>query len=173
MQTESPAIFLLIISLSSVTNMAVFLYFLSAYRAVTSSPGRIPRVSPWIHVDEKDRLKVSESKKSGGIRYCRWCKCLKPDRAHHCRVCDQCTLKMDHHCPWLDNCIGFGNHKYFLLTLFYAALSLLLMTASSGWLGYYLMHSTSLLGVDLGRLIIGITMSIVCGFVGILITIFF
>lgn len=45
----------------------------------------------------------------------------KPDRAHYCRLLGRCVLKMDHFCPWLNNCIGFYNHKFFVLFIFYAA----------------------------------------------------
>merc|ERR1712010_312943 len=45
----------------------------------------------------------------------------KPDRAHYCRVMQRCVLKMDHFCPWLNNCIGFYNHKFFVLFVAYMA----------------------------------------------------
>lgn len=55
---------------------------------------------------------------------CDTCKQLRPERAHHCGVCRVCVLRMDHHCPWIGNCIGWGNHKFFLLLNIWAAAAL-------------------------------------------------
>jgi hypothetical protein len=65
-------------------------------------------------------------KENGRQRFCQKCEFLKPDRAHHCSICQRCILKMDHHCPWLANCIGFENHKAFVLFLCYLVLFCLL-----------------------------------------------
>lgn len=56
---------------------------------------------------------------------CHTCGQMRPERAHHCGICRVCILRMDHHCPWIGNCIGWGNHKYFLLLNLWAAIATL------------------------------------------------
>jgi len=58
------------------------------------------------------------------VRYCTRCKSFKPPRSHHCKDCERCTLRLDHHCPWVGSCIGYYNHKCFVLFLFYAEIAL-------------------------------------------------
>ena len=104
-------------------------------RTILTHTGTIPEGSGWdlanssSRNDRTDGSEVGvrlETKTSGERRYYKWCLKYKPERCHHCSVCNLCFLRMDHHCPWVYDCIGFGNHKYFVLLLIYAELYLLL-----------------------------------------------
>lgn len=73
------------------------------------------------------------AKQSGKPRYCKKCRCVKPDRSHHCSTCGKCVLKMDHHCPWLATCAGLHNYKPFLLFLIYTSLFCWVCFGVSAW----------------------------------------
>jgi len=119
-------------------NMVTVMLVICYVKCVLTSPGTIPEVDQtpgsidWECVPQ-DRRKAEcpmdsmagqqETKRSGDRRHCKWCAKYKPDRCHHCRVCRTCVLRMDHHCPWIYNCVGFRNHKYFFLLLFYSVIA--------------------------------------------------
>jgi hypothetical protein len=73
------------------------------------------------------------AKQSGKPRYCKKCRCVKPDRSHHCSTCGKCVLKMDHHCPWLATCAGLRNYKPFLLFLIYTSIFCWMCFGVSAW----------------------------------------
>ncbi|KAH8725453.1 palmitoyltransferase PFA5 [Phaeosphaeriaceae sp. PMI808] len=54
--------------------------------------------------------------------FCNKCRSFKRDRTHHCRELGRCIRKMDHYCPWAGGIIGETTHKYFMQSVFYAAL---------------------------------------------------
>ncbi|KAF9157351.1 Palmitoyltransferase zdhhc15 [Actinomortierella ambigua] len=73
--------------------------------------------------DASPMATLSICKRNGLPRWCDICKIVKPDRCHHCSECDQCVLRMDHHCPWVNGCVGYNNHKFFYLFIFYGSLA--------------------------------------------------
>lgn len=59
----------------------------------------------------------------GSPQFCGKCMVWRPERAHHCKALGTCVLRMDHFCPWIGNCVGFRNHKQFVLMNFYVTLA--------------------------------------------------
>jgi hypothetical protein len=138
---------------------------ISHFKAMTTDPGAVPPDAKPIPDPEDELESGSNAKKANNTskneeqnqdheaqslvttlppqkvrRLCRRCKAFKPQRAHHCSVCRRCIIKMDHHCPWVNNCVGIGNHKYFLLFIFYTLLScvysmILIITRFSSCMG--------------------------------------
>lgn len=102
------------------------------FYCITTAPGVPPAgwIPPSATQEELEEAKRVASQKPHRrhelqykpCRYCVRCDSFKPPRTHHCSDCRMCILKMDHHCPWINNCVGFHNHKYFYLFVFYAAL---------------------------------------------------
>jgi len=136
-----------------IVQSSTFLLLVCLVRAIVTDPGSVPDAPEWRMrsssqgalttalagdgrlLDDpspppedrvgmfEERGPVRECKKSGERRFCKWCDSYKPDRCHHCRICQSCILRMDHHCPWIANCIGYRNHKYFILLVAYALVS--------------------------------------------------
>lgn len=59
------------------------------------------------------------------------CETLMPENAQHCNYCNRCVQKFDHHCVFINNCLGYKNHRYFLLFLLSYAFYLLGVLAHS------------------------------------------
>eukprot|EP00884_Botryococcus_braunii_P019559 jgi/Botrbrau1/6287/Bobra.0129s0031.2 len=76
------------------------------------------------------------------MRFCKRCVLPKPHFAHHCHICERCVLRMDHHCPWFGACIGFANHRAFILFLLYLTLGCIYMV----WVSVRLVAGSESLG---------------------------
>jgi palmitoyltransferase len=98
----------------------------SYLRAHTADPGYVPRL--WAEFVESvgSALPIAPARpewQPGKVTWCKKCDIPRPERAHHCVISGTCVLRMDHYCPWINNCVGFKNHKYFLLLGTYACLA--------------------------------------------------
>mmetsp|Transcript_18636 Transcript_18636/g.33635 ORF Transcript_18636/g.33635 Transcript_18636/m.33635 type:complete len:325 (+) Transcript_18636:108-1082(+) len=113
---------------TAISQLCALMVVITYNLAVFTHPGMVPDSAEWKldAVEGADAGAGSslpatrEYKASGNRRFCKWCRVYKPDRTHHCRVCKSCVLRMDHHCPWIMNCVGYRNHKYFMLLVIYA-----------------------------------------------------
>lgn len=108
--------------------MAMWSYIQTAF----TDPGtpKCPEWQDWSRVREGLAKSVDQDGKKmgwapGKPSWCAICRRERPERAHHCSSCGCCILRMDHHCPWIGSCVGWRNHKYFLLLNWWTSLSCL------------------------------------------------
>lgn len=106
-----PILYLGLVNTSAVLQSWAFIF------TCTTDPGKPPTFWGFYMDEPQNRRK----------RYCLICHVFKPERCHHCSTCNRCVLAMDHHCPWLSSCVGYYNRRFFIQTLTYALLTLLLM----------------------------------------------
>lgn len=98
-------------------------------KCIGTFPGTVPDTEEWDVRAAPSSMhgRLTETKRTGEFRHCKFCFKYKPDRCHHCRVCDICVLRMDHHCPFVLNCIGFHNYKYFFCLIVYSIIDLFMI----------------------------------------------
>lgn len=89
-----------------------------------------PYYSPW---DSQDLM---------SYKFCEKCDCYRPPRSHHCSACERCVLKMDHHCPWVGNCVGFHNHKMFVLFGLYCTIGNMFIFVTMGFSSIWITFSS-------------------------------
>lgn len=111
----------------------------SYLRAFISDPGVVPARWQDFVRGAGDKLPVVNALpewQPGKATLCKKCNASRPERTHHCTICGKCIMRMDHHCPWINNCVGFKNHKFFLLLGLYAcmaSITAIITTAPALW----------------------------------------
>lgn len=123
----------IVIPLALVFNAIWLLGMWSYVRAHLSDPGVVPE--RWYDFVQGMGLALEvvparAEWQPAKATFCKKCLVPRPERAHHCLSCGICVLRMDHHCPWINNCVGFYNHKFFLLLGAYTLLASLVALAS-------------------------------------------
>jgi len=71
---------------------------------------------------------------------CPDCQVIRTPRSRHCNMWNMCVERYDHHCPYINNWVGYRNHLFFTLFLFFVLCLLIFQVAITGYafkfLGY-------------------------------------
>jgi len=65
-------------------------------------------------------IELIETSLENGIHLdnlCVYDEVIKTETSFHCNFERRCVEMFDHHCPFINNCLGYNNHKYFLMFL--------------------------------------------------------
>jgi hypothetical protein len=92
--------------------MTIF-FLLSSY----VKPGYVEQT-----LDMIEMLKIGNDKNIDLENFCFYCKVIKSIKTFHCMICGKCVEKFDHHCVYINNCLGYRNHKYFILLIVFLIL---------------------------------------------------
>ncbi|XP_069713543.1 palmitoyltransferase ZDHHC13 [Phaenicophaeus curvirostris] len=115
--------------------VGLFYYFYKTWR---TDPG-------YINTSEEERKENIVALAEAGCldfrTFCTSCLVRKPLRSVHCLACDSCVARYDQHSLWTGRCIGIGNHRYYLLFLFF--LSMTGVWLLYGTLRYWSNHCTT------------------------------
>ena len=65
--------------------------------------------------DMIDLLQIANEKNIDLENFCFYCNIIKSSKTFHCMFCKHCVDKFDHHCAYINNCLGYRNHKYFIM----------------------------------------------------------
>lgn len=82
-----------------------------------------------LRVDASGRQSDLPSVLKPGWSYCYVCHLNAPPRAYHCNICNACILKRDSHCSFTGCCVGYYNHRSYVVCILYAFLSSILALA--------------------------------------------
>jgi hypothetical protein len=86
--------------------------YIAFFLASVSNPGRITKQNFKVYQKMWPFDNILFAPKE-----CYTCLLPKPARSKHCSSCGYCVARFDHHCLWINNCVGYRNHRYFLLFL--------------------------------------------------------
>ena len=94
--------------------MAAFCLLIPTYViSATIDPGYITKKFDFIGLTEEfldNNLDL--------VNLCTYDEVIKTETSFHCMFCGRCVEHFDHHCPFINNCLGYRNHKYFLVFIF-------------------------------------------------------
>ncbi|CDW85651.1 probable palmitoyltransferase zdhhc19 [Stylonychia lemnae] len=95
--------------------VGIISFIFSAFSFMASSclnPGYVKQ-----KFDLLELLEVANDKDIDLENFCFYCCIIKSTRTFHCHYCKACVEKFDHHCVYINNCLGYRNHKYFMVFL--------------------------------------------------------
>ena len=107
-----------VVTIFIIFGMTTF-FFMSSY----VKPGYVMQ-----ELDMIELLKIGNDKNIDLENFCFYCKVIKSVKTFHCMICGQCVEKFDHHCVYINNCLGYRNHKYFILLILFLILYVVVAT---------------------------------------------